>query len=86
MLKNDFSREVLADLLDMNPAKTNRNVGFSILYLIQKKSFMLQNPSVIRDMHLCIVCKYACAYAFYIRMYVCIYVCMHVPICWIASQ
>jgi hypothetical protein len=30
MLKNDFSRAVLADVLDINPAKTNRNVGFNI--------------------------------------------------------
>ena len=30
MHKNDFSREVLADMLDMNPAKTNRNVGLNI--------------------------------------------------------
>ena len=30
MHKNGFSREVLADMLDTNPAKSNRNVGLNI--------------------------------------------------------
>jgi hypothetical protein len=87
MLKNDFSREVLADLLDMNPAKTNRNVGLNILYLIQESPYDIE--FLLSEMCICVLYVSMHVYMYYcivlylimhVHMYS-IYVCMYCIVC-----